>query len=301
MRRRGSVSPEKSDLPNRLQVGSLATPLLYEMLRSFTALAATQNLSETVKVLGASRQTIRRHVMELEELVGHTLMIRDERQYQLTQRGRIFAKDAVAVLNKTNDLMAGTMQNEGRLAFVHFFEEESPYFLSRQHSLLSAAQSDLPLIANSLFAWAQAKGKLEHPSMLEMADYFVTYRQQVSEWVYVQVGEKSSLATWLGYVWAKSQIGDMLSTDILSNPTDRYVLEAYNHVISTGTPRLDHIATKLPRLRSGNAKPINYQRLLLPCEFPNGQPALVVLSVRTNKVDVNDERFDLMSSSMCMD
>ena len=45
-------------------------PLLFEILRSFTMLAATLNLSHAVKELGSTRQTVRRHISQLEDIKG---------------------------------------------------------------------------------------------------------------------------------------------------------------------------------------------------------------------------------------
>ena len=42
-------------------------PLLFEMLRSFTTLARTLNLSHAVEELNSTRQTIRRHISQLED------------------------------------------------------------------------------------------------------------------------------------------------------------------------------------------------------------------------------------------
>jgi len=42
-------------------------PLLYEMVRSFTVLADTLNLSQAVRLLGSTRQTVRRHIAQIEE------------------------------------------------------------------------------------------------------------------------------------------------------------------------------------------------------------------------------------------
>ena len=44
--------------------------ILFELLRSFTTLARTLNLSHAVKELRSTRQTVRRHIAQLEEMRG---------------------------------------------------------------------------------------------------------------------------------------------------------------------------------------------------------------------------------------
>ncbi len=60
---------------------------MFEMLRSFTTLASTLNLSRAVIALGSTRQTVRRHIQQLEELRGEQLFEVHDRQYVLTEAG----------------------------------------------------------------------------------------------------------------------------------------------------------------------------------------------------------------------
>ena len=47
--------------------------ILFELLRSFSTLARTLNLSKAVRELGSTRQTVRRHIYLLEEARGEKL------------------------------------------------------------------------------------------------------------------------------------------------------------------------------------------------------------------------------------
>ena len=69
-------------------VTSLNQPLLFEMIRSFTTLAKTLNLSHAVSELNSTRQTVRRHIAQLEAVKGETLFTLESRQYHLTEAGR---------------------------------------------------------------------------------------------------------------------------------------------------------------------------------------------------------------------
>ena len=54
--------------------------LLYEMMRSFVALARTLNLSQAVEALGSTRQTVRRHIAQLEQAMGLSLFEVEQRR-----------------------------------------------------------------------------------------------------------------------------------------------------------------------------------------------------------------------------
>ena len=57
--------PLNAPTPNLTEVNQ---PLLFEMIRSFTTLAQTLNLSHAVAELNSTRQTVRRHISQLEAL-----------------------------------------------------------------------------------------------------------------------------------------------------------------------------------------------------------------------------------------
>ena len=54
------------------------------MLRAFDSLARTLNLSETAECLGVTRQTVRRHLSDLESHRGGALFTLNKQSYALT-------------------------------------------------------------------------------------------------------------------------------------------------------------------------------------------------------------------------
>ncbi len=57
------------------------------MLRAFVCLARTLNLSKACEELLATRQTVRRHITDLEGILGIKLFVVTDRQYRLTPEG----------------------------------------------------------------------------------------------------------------------------------------------------------------------------------------------------------------------
>ena len=73
--------------------------ILFEHLKSFSTLAHSLNLSNALRELGSTRQTVRRHINLLEEVRGEKLFSIEDRQHQLTVAGR-------ASLRETEDIWA---------------------------------------------------------------------------------------------------------------------------------------------------------------------------------------------------
>jgi len=70
-----------------MPVKEVTNPLLFEMIRSFSTLAKRLNLSHAVEELGSTRQTVRRHIDNLEEIKGVVLFRVVDRRYELTEAG----------------------------------------------------------------------------------------------------------------------------------------------------------------------------------------------------------------------
>lgn len=260
--------------------------VMYEMLRSFTTLAATLNLSRAVKILGSTRQTVRRHIQLLEEMRGEKLFEVHDRQYVLTQAGERSVREAERILARTVSWVAGHKDTVAGLARVIYEPEDGPPFYAQQHPIMKVWTSSPPLIRRSLQVWVEAQGEIEHDAMERIAPYLVVYRKFKDDWLCVRIGEKSNYASWLGWRWARSAIGSPLQDDTMSSPSDQFVTEAYESALLGGTVRLDHVATYVPKQDEGPPEPISYQRLLMGCNFPDSQPALVAMIARTQNIHI---------------
>ena len=87
--------------------------ILFEMLRSFTTLAHTLNLSKAVRVLGSTRQTVRRHIDILEDIRGEKLFKLQDRQYNLTEAGSQSLHEAEILLSRGEAWLTGRTKTVG--------------------------------------------------------------------------------------------------------------------------------------------------------------------------------------------
>lgn len=263
--------------------------VLFAMLRSFTTLARTLNLSKTVDVLGTTRQTVRRHISLLEEVKGETLLRMQSQRYVLTEAGADCLADAEAIMANVDDWVASrrlTTIGQRELAYASFRDEATQEFHAQQHPL-SRLNGDCACLLRSGFrAWAKAGFEIEDPAMDEIRPYLVVYRKHRDDWFIVSIGGKSAYATWMSWEWAKSAIGQQVADSPTSPEVTEFVTGAYDEVLTLGNARLDHLITQLSRQKGEPPQPISYQRLLLCCRFPDGSPAVASLIVLTDKIDI---------------
>ena len=286
-------NPSAQRLPN----------IMHEMLQSFVVLARFLNLSHAVDHLGSTRQTVRRHVEMLQSLRGEKLFAFVDRQYVLTEEGALALVEAERILQLDDAWMRKEVRVVNGLTAVQYYTDSANPYFSQQHPIDTIWKTGTPLLQKGLLCWVESRAQLEAPEFDPVREYLLAYRRHHHDWLCVNIGEKSSYATWLGWSWAKSAVGRPLSDDPMASAADQYVSAAYDSILLSGGVRVDHVYTKISRKHGDVPEPISYQRLILRCMFPNGDYALVTLVDRTTSVQiagVNLDDFPEMTSSLVM-
>lgn len=282
--------------------------VLYEMMRSFTTLARTLNLSETVSLLDVTRQTVRRHIRTLEEIKGTPLFEVRNRSYVLTEAGAECLDEAERILKESEAWLHGHFvrikSSDSALEHAIYQDDRGLDFRAQQHPLRRLWIDAPPLLRRGFSAWAKAEFTVETEAMIPIQPYLLLYRQYGEDWICVAVGEKSSYATWYDWARVKSAIGRHVSDSPTQPEIKRFMVGAYTEIITEGGVRLDHIYTQTPREKDGVPKPVSYQRLLMGCAFPDGSPVLASLVARTYTIDIpglEDELIHRMPKESLMD
>lgn len=278
-------------------------PLLFEMLRSFTCLAATLNLSHTVRELRSTRQTVRRHVNQLEELKGGPLFEVVERQYVLTELGHAVLPEALDLLARADGWLTGQSRLINGMQYLRREDPDGWFFFQQQQPIGKLFGSTSPLLPEVMKAWAAAGGHLEHEALANVRPFCTVFRRVGEEWLFTEVGEESSFVSWFGWTVSRSSIGRPLAEmpgggnfGLLSNV-------AYTEVETNQSARLDHIFSVLPKGTEAKMLPISFERLLLGARFPDGSFAMISAVRRTYDVDILDVSNDMlrqMSEDMVM-
>ena len=259
------------------------------MLRAFVCMSRTLNLSKTCQELGATRQTVRRHLTDLERIRGEQLFEVSDRQYRLTSSGRECLDGAKNLLLQL-DSWAGQSKLKKN---VHRGLESSSYtdadgreFFSQQHPVSQIAMNGLPLMQEALSAWGRAGTRIEHKAWEVIRPYTVLFRKSAHGWVFVDIGTESAYAKWFGWTWSRSAIGKLMEEDNVGDEFNEFVSGAYSRIYEEGGIRLDHLYAHLPK-DGGDPVPGTFQRLLLGCVFPDGTPGLSLLAVITRQVEID--------------
>lgn len=260
--------------------------LLHEMIRSFVTLARTLNLSHAVKELGNTRQTVRRHITNLEEAKGVELFSIEDRQYQLTEAGRQALPEALDILARGNSWLNGQVSHVNGLQWFNKQTDDGWSFWQQQRPISELWASNRPILRESLRAWALGGGALDSDEMSHVRPYFMVFRDSASGWVCVELGEESSYVSWFGLANARSSIGRNVGQMPGGDDFARLLNMPFAEVQKTQNVRLDHIHTQIKREESGALIPISYQRLLLGSQFPDGSFALVSVVDRCFDIDI---------------
>lgn len=266
---------------------SSSQAILFELLRSYTVLARTLNLSKAVRELGSTRQTVRRHIKLLEEQKGMPLFRLEERQYYLTDAGKSCLKEAEDLLERSEAWLENRSGQGDDLHSIACEEKDGgpPYYL-QQHSLAHLWQKGTPLLQYGFKCWANAKGKTENIEESGIHPYLMFFRQLDDRWICVETGRKSAYSNWFGWRKGRSTVGcdvmDLLEVAV----SEAHLVQPFKEVKNSGSVRLDHIFTKVLDEENGTMVPVSYQRLLMGCRFPDGNFALAILVDPTLDIEI---------------
>lgn len=266
------------------------TAVTFDMLRAFVMLARTLKISETAERLQITRQTVRRHISDLECLRGGALFDLKKQAYELTPLGEASLMGALSILRQAESYADGAIRNSSRSHHLEAARHEGAdgdKFLSQQHPVSAVALSGTKLVQETLRAWGSGMASIEAKEMAAVRPFLAVYRRSPAGWVCVEIGDQSAYARWFGWTWAKSAVGLLSENDHAGSAYNRFIAQAYDRIHGEGGVRFDHLFAHLPRENSAHPVPIMFQRLLMGCVFPDGTPALAVLTCATPNVEID--------------
>ena len=135
--------------------------------------------------------------------------------------------------------------------------------------------------------WVRAEARLDNKALNKIRPYTLIYRPWGDDWLCTEIGPRSSYATWLGKDKAMNAIGRQLKTNLHYTKVDDFMVRPYQEVMETGGHWYDHVSTSFPREEGHKPEVVNYQRLVSKLTFPDGEPAISVLVVRTNQLHID--------------
>lgn len=271
-----------------------APALLFEMARSFVALAETLNLTHAVEQLKSTRQTLRRHIANLEESIGAPLFVVEDRRYHLTETGRKALLPAQSILAQGETWHRGDFFALEGLNQLSYVEPTGFFYHQLQQPLRVVWQGNSELLKATLKAWTLSSGNLEDESMQKVRPYMLVYRETEMGWMCVEVGERSFYSNWWGWAKARSSVAKTLEK-FNGGPEVANLMEVpYQEVKASHGVRLDQVVTKAPRGDAGAIETIAFQRLLLGGYLPDGSFALLVVVDRPDSLSISGVDPDIL-------
>ncbi len=261
-------------------------PLLFEMVRSFTTLARTLNLSRAVEELNSTRQTVRRHIASLEESRGKPLFVVRDRRYELTEEGHAALPEALDLQARAATWMRGQTGSLDNLQYLKASEGGWDFF-QQQHPIGRIWDSEAPLMRETFRAWAMSGAHIENDAFVHVRPFLIIYRHTEIGWVCVEFGEDSFYTKWFGVDMARSSIGRPLGGMPGGQDFARMLNQPFHDVESTQSARLDHVFTQVPRHGKEALVPISYHRLMLGGRFPDQSLAVLSLVIPTRDVQIH--------------
>lgn len=268
------------------KVSEANQPLLFEMIRSFTTLARTLNLSHAVEEMNTTRQTVRRHISMLEEMRGEALFEVVNRRYELTEAGRAALPSALLLLGHGKLWLNGRIKDVEGLMGMSYFDDEGWYFHQQQQPISVAWSNSSPLLRTAIQCWSAAAGGLEHEDMQRIRPYALVYRDTSAGWFCTEVGEKSFYTKWWGWAVARSSVGRSLDQFPFGPELARVMDIPLREVQTTHGMRIDQVVTLVPRENGLPPRHLVFERLLLGCQMPDGSFALLVIVDRPDRIRV---------------
>jgi hypothetical protein len=269
----------------QLDVNLRSHPLLFEMIRSFITLAEQLNLSHAVRDLGSTRQTVRRHVSQLEEAIGGSLFDVRDRRYELTDLGRLMLPQALDLQARANAWISGQLTERDGFPCISARVGDWDFY-QQQHAIGSIWRDEDLLLAETFRAWSMAGGRIEHQHFDHVRQFTIIYRLTDAGWICVEFGRRSFYVGWFGEDYAKSSIGRPLGKLPGGEGFARMLDEAFHEVQQSQSARFDHVFTQVPWGQEAKLMPVAYKRLMLCGRFPDESLAVISLVLPTRHIQV---------------
>lgn len=273
-----------------------STPaLLYEMMRSFAALARVLNLSQAVEELGSTRQTVKRHIAQLEEAMGIKLFEVEQRRYVLTAEGHRALEPAELLLDQGKIWYEGAFQHVGGLLRFAFESDSGSMYCQQQLPISAIWQGKSDLHRASIKAWSMSEGKLESRHMAKVRPYLLAYRENSEGWICTEVGEASFYSNWYGWAQARSSVGRNLNNFQGGKEFASLADRPFRDIAATHGIRLDQLLVQTVSAEDSSVNTVMFDRLMMGVRMPDESPAVISIVDRTSIVHISGLSDDILN------
>ncbi len=284
---------------------------LLSSLQAFSEVARLGSISAASSTLGIGRATIRDHLARLADELNNSYPLVDTSQEHgvLTEAGTDLYLEIKSVF-ETLEQAIDSVKNRGALggdSEMHKFycEPKNPATIDKGGAV--------PLIQRAWRAWRSNGISPESDSLAPLRPWLIVYRKIGNEWLLVDVGKKSSFATWFGPANARRARSQKSRYDLTSDSCKRHTMHAYDTALAHYAPRYDHVYTHFSREVDGAVDWVSYQRLIMPLRWSekttqydafDNDNVVGVMIARTNQILIkalDDKHRHLLPDELLME
>lgn len=244
--------------------GSYNVHLLYGYIGSFVKLAYVGDVNLAAEALSVTRQTVKRHIVELEDLLDAQLFDVVASKSRLTSLGNLWLPRAQELMDVAS-------------AFLRRKTSANAAYLSTHIPLRHLFNGDdcSPDLRELAYAWKRSDFKLNSDEILPFLDRCIVYERQNGRWYTRSMGENAAFSQWFGKEEAQKSVGQPISDIATSEELYGEVNYLLDRVYTQGGLFLTEVACALGKPGHDQRVPVMYQRLMAELVDESGRPVVV--------------------------
>ncbi|MEM7751763.1 MAG: LysR family transcriptional regulator [Pseudomonadota bacterium] len=237
--------------------------LLYGYVRSFVRLAYLGDVQKVADGLGITRQSVRNHILELENLLEVQLFDKIGAMSRLTSMGALWLPRA----QEFHELAGAFLRRRGSNS-AHYHSTQLPLRMLMNDETNSAQLREFAR------AWMQGVNRVDISEFKHFEPYCIVYERREGAWVSRSIGQNSAFASWFGADVAKNSEGKKLIDMETGSDLQDEVSFLLDGVYTRGGLHFSEVACNLLRPGWMERRPALYQRLLAEMIDECGQPVI---------------------------
>lgn len=237
--------------------------LLFGYVRSFVRLAYLGDVSIAARELETTRQTIGRHIMELENLLECTLFEAVGANSRMTEWGVLWLPRAEEIFDTCSALFSKKDKRN-----TEYRSTQLPLRMLLRDSSISKRLSAFA------GAWMLGDKSLSCERMAQFHDHWITYERKKGTWCARSVGANSALSQFYGQDLATNSAGATIQQMISGTELRDEISFLLDSIYTRGGIHFSEVACRL--IKPGTTEPITvlYQRVLVELSDENERPVV---------------------------
>jgi len=261
----------------------------------FSTFVECGSINSAAKSLGISRDRVRANLVRLKTILNYDA--------PLVRAGRLTG-DGKKLLSRIRANLY-TFDQELDAIYYDSATTEDMSWASQRHPvyMLEDQGRCAPIIFHAWRAWREGGSDLDGAGMAALMPWALAFRKWDDGWMLLEVGERSSFASWLGLDRARYAKSEVRKASLTGSVSHRETAKVYNDVGTWGAPIFHHVQACIRRFPDSANEWISYQRLVLPIKWGDDR-GLVVFVVRTNDIIIDalsDSERHPMPADLVMD